>query len=59
MAYSLALDNIYSHYLTTYAPKSSGRYDAHGNHSEKNNDLLHDSVLLIKTNPASKVQGLQ
>lgn len=36
MAYSLALDNIYSHYLTTYAPKSSGRYDAHGKDELRN-----------------------
>ena len=29
MAYSMALNNIYNNYLTTYAPKASGRYDAH------------------------------
>ena len=30
----------------------------HGYCCENSNDLLHDSVLLIKTNPACKVQGL-
>ncbi len=29
MAYSMALNNIYNNYLSTYAPKASGRYDAH------------------------------
>ena len=29
MAYSVALNNVYNNYLTTYAPKASGRYDAH------------------------------
>ena len=29
MAYSYALNNIYNNYLTTYAPKPSGRYDTH------------------------------
>ncbi len=29
MAYSMSLNSIYNNYLTTYAPKASGRYDAH------------------------------
>ena len=29
MAYSVALNNVYNNYLTSYAPKASGRYDAH------------------------------
>lgn len=29
MAYNAALDTVYNHYLTTYAPKSSSQYDAH------------------------------
>ena len=29
MAYSVALNNVYNNYLTTYAPKASGRYDTH------------------------------
>ncbi|MCQ2498155.1 MAG: flagellar capping protein [Lachnospiraceae bacterium] len=31
MAYNSAIDNVYNHYLTTYAPKSAvnGKYDAH------------------------------
>ncbi|MGN0376884.1 MAG: flagellar capping protein [Suilimivivens sp.] len=29
MAYSAALNTVYNHYLTTYAPRSSSRYDTH------------------------------
>lgn len=29
MAYNAIQDNIYNYYLTTYAPRSTGRYDAH------------------------------
>lgn len=29
MAYSAALNTVYNHYLTAYAPKGSTRYDAH------------------------------
>lgn len=29
MAYSAALNTVYNHYLTTYAPKSTTRYDTH------------------------------
>lgn len=29
MAYSAALNTVYNHYLTTYAPKTTSRYDTH------------------------------
>ena len=29
MAYSAALNTIYNHYLSAYAPKGTTRYDAH------------------------------
>lgn len=29
MAYNAIQDNIYNYYLTTYAPKNTGKYDAH------------------------------
>ena len=29
MAYSAALNTIYNHYLSVYAPKGTTRYDAH------------------------------
>lgn len=29
MAYSAALNTVYNHYLTTYAPRSTSRYDTH------------------------------
>lgn len=51
MAYSLALDNIYSHYLTAYTPKSRGRFDAHG--KEELRDVYNSILKLNKEAPVS------
>ena len=29
MAYNAAINTVYNHYLTTYAPKSTSKYDTH------------------------------
>ncbi len=44
MAHQYALNNIYNHYLTTYAPKSATRYDAHKKSELRN---VYNSILKI------------
>lgn len=53
MAYQYALSNIYNHYLSTYAPKSTTRYDAHKKSELRN---VYNSILkLNKEAPLSIV----
>ena len=44
MAYQYALNNVYNHYLTTYAPKSATRYDAHKKSELRN---VYNSIIKI------------
>ncbi len=53
MAYQYALSNIYNHYLTTYAPKSATRYDAHKKSDLR--DIYHSIVKINKESPLSIV----
>ena len=53
MAYQYALSNIYNHYLTTYAPKSVTRYDAHKKSELRN--VYNSIVKLNKDAPLSIV----
>lgn len=53
MAYQYALNNIYNHYLTTYAPKSASRYDAHKKSELRN--VYNSIVKLNKDAPLSIV----
>ena len=53
MAYQYALSNIYNHYLTTYAPKSATRYDAHKKSELRN--VYNSIVKLNKDAPLSIV----
>lgn len=53
MAYQYALSNIYNHYLTTYAPKSATRYDAHKKSDLR--DIYNSIVKLNKESPLSIV----
>ena len=53
MAYQYALSNIYNHYLTTYAPKSATRYDAHKKSDLR--DVYNSIVKLNKESPLSIV----
>lgn len=48
MAYSAALNTVYNHYLTTYAPKSTTRYDTH-----KKSELRSIYNSIIKLNKES------
>ncbi len=48
MAYTAALNNVYNHYLTTYAPKSVGRYDTH-----KKSELRNVCQSIVKLNKES------
>lgn len=55
MAYSYALNSVYNNYLTTYAPKSSGRYDTH-----KKSELrgVYNSIIkLNKESPLSIIDS--
>ncbi len=51
MAYQYALSNIYNHYLSTYAPKSVTRYDAHKKSELRN--VYNSIVKLNKDAPLS------
>ncbi len=53
MAHQYALNNIYNHYLTTYAPKSATRYDAHKKSELRN--VYNSIVKLNKESPLSIV----
>ena len=46
MAYSAALNTIYNHYLSAYAPKGTTRYDAH-----KRSELKSIYNTILKQNP--------
>lgn len=48
MAYHAALNSVYNHYLTTYAPKSMNRYDTH-----KKSELRNIYNSMIKLNKES------
>lgn len=48
MAYHAALNSVYNHYLTTYAPKSTTRYDTH-----KKSELRNIYNSMIKLNKES------
>lgn len=48
MAYHAALNSVYNHYLTAYAPKSTGRYDTH-----KKNELRNIYNSMVKLNKES------
>lgn len=48
MAYHTALNSVYNHYLTTYAPKSATRYDTH-----KKSELRNIYNSMIKLNKES------
>ncbi len=48
MAYHAALNSVYNHYLTTYAPKSTTRYDTH-----KKSELRNVYNSMIKLNKES------
>ncbi len=53
MANQYALSNIYNHYLSTYAPKSTTRYDAHKKSELRN--VYHSIIKLNKEAPLSIV----
>lgn len=53
MAHQYALNNIYNHYLSTYAPKSTSRYDAHKKSELRN--VYNSIVKLNKEAPLSIV----
>lgn len=53
MAHQYALSNIYNHYLSTYAPKSTTRYDAHKKSELRN--VYNSIVKLNKEAPLSIV----
>ncbi len=53
MAHQYALNNIYNHYLSTYAPKSVSRYDAHKKSELRN--VYNSIVKLNKEAPLSIV----
>ncbi len=53
MAHQYALNNIYNHYLSTYAPKSTTRYDAHKKSELRN--VYNSIVKLNKEAPLSIV----
>lgn len=48
MAYSTALNAVYNHYLTTYAPKSTSKYDTH-----KKSELRNVYNSIVKLNKES------
>ena len=48
MAYSTALNSVYNHYLTTYAPKSTSKYDTH-----KKSELRNVYNSIVKLNKES------
>ena len=55
MAYSMALNNIYNNYLSTYTPKASGRYDAHKKSELKG---VYNSIVKInKESPLSIIDS--
>lgn len=54
MAYNAIQDNIYNYYLTAYAPKNAGKYDAH-----KRDELRGIYNSIIKLNKESPLYLLQ
>lgn len=54
MAYNAIQDNIYNYYLTAYAPKNAGKYDAH-----KRSELRGIYNSIIKLNKESPLYLLQ
>ena len=48
MAYNAAINTVYNHYLTTYAPKSTSQYDTH-----KKSELRSIYNSMIKLNKES------
>lgn len=56
MAYnSVALNNVYNYYMTTYAPKSSSRYDTHKKSELRN--IYNSIVKLNKESPLYKLDN--
>ena len=55
MAYSMALNSVYDNYLSTYAPKTSGRYDAHKKSELRN--VYNSIVKLNKEAPLSIIDS--
>ncbi len=57
MAYnnSIALNNVYNYYLTTYAPKGSSRYDTHKKSELRN--IYNSIVKLNKESPLYKLDS--
>lgn len=53
MAHQYALNNVYNHYLSTYAPKSTTRYDAHKKSELRN--VYNSIIKLNKEAPLSIV----
>lgn len=53
MAYSMALNNVYNHYLTTYAPKGTSQYDTH-----KKSELRKVYNSIVKLNKESPLYML-
>ena len=52
MAYNtIALNNVYNYYMTTYAPRSSSRYDTH-----KKSELRNIYNTIVKINKESPLQ---
>ena len=49
MAYHAALNSVYNHYLTSYAPKSTTRYDTHKKSELRN--IYNSMVKLNKESP--------
>lgn len=49
MAYNAALNTVYSHYLTTYAPKSTTQYDTHKKSELRN--IYNSIIRLNKESP--------
>lgn len=57
MAYNAIQDNIYNYYLTAYAPKSSGKYDAHKKSELRS--LYNSMVKLNKESPLYMISNIK
>ncbi len=53
MAYNAAINTVYNHYLTTYAPKSTSKYDTH-----KKSELRSIYNSMVKLNKESPLYNL-
>ncbi len=57
MAYNAIQDNIYNYYLTAYAPKSNGKYDAHKKSELRS--LYNSMVKLNKESPLYMISHIK